>query len=111
MSFREGVDRMVDRSALAMSLSPDTIRAVKGCNAVLQIKFPVMLKERLEVISGWWAIHSAHRMPAKGGLRYSPLVSLDEVEALAALMSYKCASGHPVPRCQGRVDDRSTPLR
>jgi hypothetical protein len=52
MPFREGVDRMVDRSALAMSLSPDTIRAVKACNAVLQIKFPVMLKERLEVISG-----------------------------------------------------------
>ena len=91
MSFREDVDRMVDRAAMAMALSPDTIRAVKACNAVLQIKFPVMLKDRLEVISGWWAIHSAHRMPAKGGLRYSPLVDQQEVEALAALMSYKCA--------------------
>lgn len=91
MSFREGVDRMVDRAALIMGLSPDTVRAVKACNAVLQIKFPVMLKERLEVISGWWAIHSAHRMPAKGGLRFSPHVCQEEIEALAALMTYKCA--------------------
>jgi glutamate dehydrogenase (NAD(P)+) len=91
MTFREGGDLMVDRAALAMGLSPDTIRVVKACNAVLQLKFPVKLKGRTEVISGWWAIHSAHLLPAKGGLRFSPLVSLDEVEALAALMTYKCA--------------------
>ena len=91
MTFREGVDLMVDRAALAMGLSPDTIRVVKACNAVLQLRFPVKLKQRTEVISGWWAIHSAHLLPAKGGLRYSPVVSLDEVEALAALMTYKCA--------------------
>jgi glutamate dehydrogenase (NAD(P)+) len=91
MTFREGVDLMVDRAALAMGLSPDTIKVVKACNAVLQLKFPVKLKGRTEVICGWWAIHSAHLLPAKGGLRFSPLVSLDEVEALAALMTYKCA--------------------
>ena len=91
MTFREGVDLMVDRAALAMGLSPDTIKVVKACNAVLQLKFPVKLKDRTEVISGWWAIHSSHRLPAKGGLRYSPMVSINEVEALAALMTYKCA--------------------
>ena len=91
MTFREGVDLMVDRAALAMGLSPDTIKVVKACNAVLQLKFPVKLKDRTEVISGWWAIHSAHRLPAKGGLRYSPIVGIDEIEALAALMTYKCA--------------------
>jgi glutamate dehydrogenase (NAD(P)+) len=91
MTFREGVDLMVDRAALAMKLSPDALKVVKACNAVIQLKFPVKLKGRTEVISGWWAIHSAHRLPAKGGMRYSPIVSQDEVEALAALMTYKCA--------------------
>ncbi len=91
MTFREGVDLMVDRAALTMGLSPDAVRVVKACNAVLQLKFPVKLKHRTEVISGWWAIHSAHRLPAKGGVRYSPIVCMDEVEALAALMTYKCA--------------------
>jgi glutamate dehydrogenase (NAD(P)+) len=91
MTFREGVDLMVDRAALAMRLSPDAVKVVKACNAVLQLKFPVKLKDRTEVISGWWAIHSAHRLPAKGGMRFSPNVSQGEVEALAALMTYKCA--------------------
>ena len=91
MTFREGVDLMVDRAALAMKLSPDALKVVKACNAVLQLKFPVKLKGRTEVISGWWAIHSVHRLPTKGGMRYSPVVSQDEIEALAALMTYKCA--------------------
>lgn len=91
MTFRESVDLMVDRAALVMQLSPEAIKAVKACNAVLQVQFPVKLNKRTEVISGWWAIHSAHRLPAKGGLRYAPEVGIDEVEALAALMTYKCA--------------------
>ena len=91
MTFREGVDLMVDRAALAMNLSPDALKVVKACNAVLQLKFPVKLNHRTEVISGWWAIHSAHRLPAKGGMRFSPDVSQGAVEALAALMTYKCA--------------------
>jgi len=91
MSFREGVDRMVDRATLAIGLDPDLARMIRACNAVLQVKFPVRLEDRVEVFTGWWATHSAHRLPAKGGLRYSPFVNQNEIEALASLMTYKCA--------------------
>ena len=91
MSFREGVDRMVDRAALAIGLSPNTTKVIQACNAVIQIKFPVSIRGAVEVFTGWWAIHSVHRLPAKGGLRFAPVVNQDETEALAALMSYKCA--------------------
>jgi glutamate dehydrogenase (NAD(P)+) len=91
MSFREGVDRMVDRAALAIGLNPNTAKIIQACNAVIQIKFPVCIQGVVEVFTGWWAIHSAHRLPAKGGLRFATIVNQDETEALAALMSYKCA--------------------
>jgi len=91
MSFREGVDRMVDRATLVAGLDPGTARIIKACNAVLQIKFPVKLLSGVKVFTGWWAVHSTHRLPAKGGLRFARHVSQDETEALAALMSYKCA--------------------
>jgi glutamate dehydrogenase (NAD(P)+) len=91
MSFREGVDRMVDRATLAAGLDPGTASVIKACDAVLQIKFPVRLRDTIEVFTGWWAVHSAHRLPAKGGLRFTLQVSQDETEALSALMSYKCA--------------------
>jgi len=91
MSFREGVERMVDRAALAIGLSPDTTKVIQACNAVIQIRFPVRIRDKVEVFTGWWAIHSAHRLPAKGGLRFAPMMDQDEVEGLAALMSYKCA--------------------
>jgi glutamate dehydrogenase (NAD(P)+) len=91
MSFREGIDRMVDRATLAIGLNPDTAKIIQACSAVLQLKFPVKLNDKVEVFTGWWAAHSAHRLPAKGGLRFSTLVNQDEIEALAALMTYKCA--------------------
>lgn len=91
MTFREGIDRMVDKATLAIGLNPDTAKIIQACNAVLQLKFPVKLSDRVEVFTGWWAAHSAHRQPAKGGLRYSMMVSQNEIEALAALMTYKCA--------------------
>ena len=91
MTFREGVERMVDRAALAIGLSPDTTKVIQACNAVIQIRFPVRIRGKVEVFTGWWAIHSAHRLPAKGGLRFAPVMDQDEVEGLASLMSYKCA--------------------
>jgi glutamate dehydrogenase (NAD(P)+) len=91
MSFRESVDRMVDRATLAIGLDPDAAKMIQTCNAVLQLKFPVKLTDRVEIFAGWWACHSAHRLPAKGGLRFSPMVNQEEIEALASLMTYKCA--------------------
>ena len=91
MTFREGIDRMVDRAALAIGLDTETAKVIQACNAVIQIKFPVCIGSKVEVFTGWWAIHSAHRLPAKGGLRFATIVNQDETEGLAALMSYKCA--------------------
>ena len=91
MSFSEGVDRMVDRAILALGLHPDTAKAIQACNAVLQLNFPVKLNGKVEVFTGWWAAHSSHRLPAKGGLRFAPSINQNEVEALASLMTYKCA--------------------
>ena len=45
----------------------------------------------MESFIGWRATHSDHKLPAKGGIRYSPTLQQDEVEAMAALMTYKCA--------------------
>ncbi|MGB5440634.1 MAG: Glu/Leu/Phe/Val dehydrogenase [Gammaproteobacteria bacterium] len=91
MSFREGIERMVDRAALAIGLDPETAKVIQACNLVIQVRFPVSIDSKVEVFTGWWAIHSSHRLPAKGGLRFAPLVNQAETEGLAALMSYKCA--------------------
>lgn len=90
-SFRKSVDQMVDRAMAVLDLDPGLAEAIKGCNAVLEVRFPVEIKGALRVFTGWRAVHSTHRLPAKGGIRYTPTVNQDEVEALASLMTYKCA--------------------
>lgn len=90
-SFRESVDLMVDKAMTAMKLDAGVAQAIKTCNAVLQVKFPVNVRGKVEVFTGWRATHSTHRLPSKGGIRYAPYANQDEVEALAALMTYKCA--------------------
>ena len=91
LTFRESVDRMVDKAIAVSDLSPGMADQIKGCNAVLEMRFPVIINGEVEVFTGWRATHSTHRLPAKGGLRFALSVTLDEVEALAALMTYKCA--------------------
>ena len=91
MSFSESVDHMVDRALAVMDLAPDVAAAIKSCSAVLQVKFPVRIRGNIEIFTGWRAVHSTHRLPVKGGIRYAVCVGQDEVEALAALMTYKCA--------------------
>ena len=62
----------------------------------------------IEVFTGYRVQHNITRGPAKGGIRYHPGVTLDEVTALAAWMTWKCAVvAHPVRRRQGRRDLRS----
>ena len=91
LSFRQSVDHMVDHAIQIMDLDPGVARAMKACASILQVNFPVEIRGEIQVFSGWRATHSIHRLPSKGGIRYAPNVDQPEVEALAALMTYKCA--------------------
>lgn len=92
VSFRQSVDLMADRALAHLDLRPGLAEQIKACNTVLQVQFPVTLKDgNVHVFKGWRATHSDHRLPVKGGIRYALHVNQDEVEALAALMTYKCA--------------------
>jgi len=64
---------------------------IKACNSVYRFRFPIRKGDSVEVIDGWRVEHSNHMSPTKGGIRYSEMVNEDEVMALAALMTYKCA--------------------
>jgi len=90
--FRNSVNRMVDRAMSLMDLPVGIQNHVKYCSSVLQVHFVVKLSDgQFHTFKGWRALHSDHRLPAKGGIRYSLSVDQDEVEALASLMTYKCA--------------------
>lgn len=91
LSFSESVNHMVDRAFAVLDMDPGIANAIKACDAIIQVNFNVNIRGKIEVFTGWRATHSNHRLPAKGGIRYAPIVSQDEVEALASLMTYKCA--------------------
>ncbi len=91
LSFSQNVNFLVDRAIAAMDLEQDTAAAIKACASIIQVTFPVKIRDKIQMFTGWRAVHSTHRLPAKGGIRYAPYANQDEVEALAALMSYKCA--------------------
>jgi len=85
------VSSQFDRAATHLRLPKGLLQQIRVCNNVVQVQFPVKIGNRYEIFSGWRAEHSHHRKPLKGGIRYSRMVDQDEVMALAALMTYKCA--------------------
>ncbi len=89
--FLSGINKMFDRAVATLDLEPGLGEQIKQCNSVYQTRFPIKFKDGIRVFTGWRATHSEHRLPAKGGIRYAVHVDQGEVEALAALMSYKCA--------------------
>ena len=70
-------------------------QAIKGCTAVLKVLFPVEIKGKIQVFTGWRALHSIHRLPAKGGIRYAP--SVDQV---AGRVRHRCVQAHEVAGSQ-----------
>ena len=90
-SFRDSVDLMFDRAVALMDLSPGLARKIKVCNSTYTVRFGVRLRGKIETFTGYRSVHSEHMEPVKGGIRYAMSVNQDEVEALAALMTYKCA--------------------
>ena len=90
-SFLQSVDHCFNQAAAALELPKGLARQIRTCNAICEMKFGVELRGSYEIFTGWRATHSEHILPAKGGIRYAPFVDQQEVEALAALMTYKCA--------------------
>ncbi len=90
-SFRESVDLMFNRAVALMDLSPGLEEKIRVCNATYTVRFGVRLRGAIQTFTGYRSVHSEHMEPVKGGIRYAPNVHQDEVEALAALMTYKCA--------------------
>lgn len=90
-SFRESVDMMFNRAVALMDLPPGLEEKIRVCNATYTVRFGVRLRGQMQTFTGYRSVHSEHMEPVKGGIRYAITVNQDEVEALAALMTYKCA--------------------
>ncbi|MBK6796249.1 MAG: Glu/Leu/Phe/Val dehydrogenase [Acidobacteria bacterium] len=91
-SFFENVLKNVDRAAALTNHPKGLVDQIKRCNSVYHFEFPVRHADgSYEVIDAWRVEHSHHKLPTKGGIRYAADVNEDEVKALAALMTYKCA--------------------
>ena len=91
LSFRQSVDVMFNRASKLLDLKPGLEEKIRVCNATYKVRFGVRLKGKIKTFTGYRSVHSEHIEPVKGGIRYAKSVNQDEVEALAALMTYKCA--------------------
>ncbi|MBB5515529.1 glutamate dehydrogenase (NAD(P)+) [Rubricella aquisinus] len=90
-SFRESVEIMSTRAMGLMDLSPGLAEKIRVCNSTYTVRFGVKLRGDIVTFTGYRSVHSEHMEPVKGGIRFSMGVNQDEVEALAALMTFKCA--------------------
>ncbi len=90
-SFLEGVKQAIDRALSFLDLAPGLAEQIRDCASTYEVRFPVHLRGRRRMFHGWRAVHSEHRLPVKGGIRYAPDVNHEEIQALAALMTFKNA--------------------
>ncbi len=90
-SFRDSVDMMFNRAAGLMDLPPGMMEKIRVANSTYIVRFGVKLRGEIMTFTGYRSVHSEHAEPVKGGIRYAMNVNQNEVEALAALMTYKCA--------------------
>jgi len=89
--FFDAVLASFDKAAKFTNWDPGILEQIKLCNSVYRMHFPVKIGDKIEVIKAYRVQHSHHKTPCKGGIRFATTVNLDEVMALAALMTYKCA--------------------
>ena len=91
VSFFQSVQNYFQKAAPHTGLHEGLLAQINACNAVYRMHFPVNIDGEYRVIEAYRVQHSHHRLPTKGGIRYSNHVNQEEVMALATLMSYKCA--------------------
>ncbi len=89
--FRESVNLLFDRAARHMDLPPGLVEKIRVVNSTYTVRFGVKLRGDIHTFTGYRSVHSEHAEPVKGGIRFALGVNQNEVEALAALMTYKCA--------------------
>ena len=90
--FLDQVNAAFDRAAGFTHHHPTLLANIKACKNLFYTSFPIKRDDgTIEVVHAWRAEHSHHKLPTKGGIRYALAVDADEVQALAALMTYKCA--------------------
>ena len=91
-SFLEQVNQAFNHAATFTHHDPTLLANIRECKNLFYTSFPIKRDDgRIEVMHAWRAEHSHHKLPTKGGIRYADNVDADEVQALAALMTYKCA--------------------
>jgi len=91
-SFFQSVERSFDKASKFTNWETGILEQIKACNSIYSMRFPVKMDDgHIEVIEAYRVQHSQHKSPCKGGIRFSMAVNQDEVMALAALMTYKCA--------------------
>src|SRR3989440_5010844 len=97
--------RQFDIAAEALGLDPNMRRVLRECKRELIVTFPVMMDDRtIQMFTGYRVHHNIDRGPAKGGIRYHPGVTREEVKALAMWMTWKCAVvGIPYGGAKGGV--------
>ena len=91
IEFLKSVDQVFDNAAKALNLPVSLANQIKAPNATYKVNFGVRIKNKINTFTGFRCVHSDHLEPVKGGIRYSLHADQAEVEALAALMTYKCA--------------------
>lgn len=91
-SLFDDVCSFVDEAAKYLEIHPGLLDQIKACNSIYKFNFPLRNEDgTYETITGYRIQHSQHKLPVKGGIRYSSFVDEEEVKGLAALMTYKCA--------------------
>ncbi len=91
LNLQNIVNHQFQSAARHLKYPSGLLYQIRACNAVYFVQFPVKFGKKYRIFHGWRAEHSQHRKPLKGGIRYSQMVSQEEIMALAALMTYKCA--------------------
>ncbi|MBL7919572.1 MAG: Glu/Leu/Phe/Val dehydrogenase [Bacteroidia bacterium] len=91
-SMFEAVLARLDVAAKLMNLSDEVLQVLRNPSKQVKVSLPVMMDNgKIQVFEGYRTVHSTHLGPSKGGIRYAMDVNADEVMALAAWMSFKCA--------------------
>jgi len=92
LGFFGQVNRMFDEAAAHTDHARGVLHQIRACDNIVRMEFPIKRDDgTIQVVRGYRGEHSHHMQPTKGGIRYAPSVNVDEVMALSALMSYKCA--------------------